>query len=190
MPLQLNLSNNRLCGVWLEKGWDEHGTQKGNYDAEGITAIADALRVNSGLTSVNVLSNQLYGESADMLLEVKAEKSNLQTLCGLTHEETELNFCNRGLGPGDAMLLAPEISVMGRLTAMDLSSNNLNHVGVSAVCEAIQSNKETKLASLNMGNNRFGPVGAKSMAAMVAVTGALTEVWETCQPTTSYRLFS
>ena len=43
-------------------------------------------------------------------------------------------------------------------------------------CEAIQSNKETKLASLNMGKNRFGPVGAKSVAAMVAVTGGLTKV--------------
>ena len=39
-------------------------------------------------------------------------------------------------------------------------------------CEAIQSSKESKLASLNMGDNRIGPVGAKSaVAAMVAVTG-------------------
>ena len=41
-----------------------------------------------------------------VLLKVKAEKPNhLWTLCGLTHEETELNFFNSGLGPGDAMLL-------------------------------------------------------------------------------------
>ena len=39
-------------------------------------------------------------------------------------------------------------------------------------CEAIQNSKESKLASLNMGDNRIGPVGAKSaVAAMVAVTG-------------------
>jgi Ran GTPase-activating protein (RanGAP) involved in mRNA processing and transport len=57
-----------------------------------------------------------------------------------------------------------------------LSSNELNDDGVSAVCEAIQSNKETKLASLNMGANGIGPVGAKSVAAMVAITGALTRV--------------
>jgi hypothetical protein len=55
-----------------------------------------------------------------------------------------------------------------------LSSNSLEDEGVSAVCEAIQSNKETKLASLNMAINSIGPVGAKSVAAMVAVTGALT----------------
>jgi hypothetical protein len=59
--------------------------------------------------------------------------------------------------------------------ALDLSFNDLNDDGVSAVCEAIQSNKETKLASLNMGANSIGPVGAKSVAAMVAVTGTLME---------------
>jgi hypothetical protein len=32
-----------------------------------------------------------------------------------------------------------------------LSNNDLRDEGVSAVCEAIQSNKETKLASLNFG---------------------------------------
>ncbi len=47
---------------------------------------------------------------------------------------------------------------------------------VSAVCKAIQSNKETKLASLNFRYNGIGPVGANAVAAMVAVTGALTKL--------------
>ena len=42
--LQLDLANNQLCGL----GWQGRGT----YTAEGITAIADALRVNASLTSV------------------------------------------------------------------------------------------------------------------------------------------
>jgi hypothetical protein len=44
------------------------------------------------------------------------------------------------------------------------------------VCKAIQSNKETKLTSLNFERNHFGPVGANAVAAMVAVTGALTKI--------------
>ncbi len=107
---QLNLSNNRLCGVWV----DVYGKQKGNYSLKGIHAIADALRVNGGLT------------------------------------------------------------------ALDLSLNELKDEGVSAVCEAIQSNKETKLASLDMGLNSIGSVGAKSVAAMVAVTGGLTSLDLSC----------
>jgi hypothetical protein len=35
---------------------------------------------------------------------------------------------------------------------------------------------ETKLASLNFGNNYFGPVGANAVAAIVAVTGGLTSL--------------
>ena len=57
-----------------------------------------------------------------------------------------------------------------------MSFNSLNDEGVSAVCEAIQSNKETKLASLNFKNNHIGPVGANAVAAMVAATGSLTKI--------------
>ena len=53
-----------------------------------------------------------------MLLKVKAEKLNLRTLCGLTHEETELDLSFNSLGPGDAKLLAPEISVITSLTSV------------------------------------------------------------------------
>ncbi len=44
MVLQLDLSNNQLCGI-------DHNDE-GTYTAEGITAIADALRVNGSLTQV------------------------------------------------------------------------------------------------------------------------------------------
>ena len=42
--LQLNLSGNKLCGVNI--------FGEGTYNAEGITAIADALRVTASLTSI------------------------------------------------------------------------------------------------------------------------------------------
>ncbi len=45
MVLQLDLSNNQLCGRI------DHNDE-GTYTAEGITAIADALRVNGALTEV------------------------------------------------------------------------------------------------------------------------------------------
>ena len=60
---------------------------------------------------VNLLSNRLDADSASMLLEVKGEKPQLQTLCGLTHEETELDLSRKDLGPADAMMLGPEIAV-------------------------------------------------------------------------------
>ena len=88
---------------------------------------------------------------------------------------TELDLNGKYVGVEGGMVVAGLIPVMGSLTALDLSFNNLKDEGVSAVCEAIQSNKETKLASLNMGANSISPIGAKSVASMVAVTGTLME---------------
>ena len=52
-----------------------------------------------------------------------------------------------------------QLTSAGGLTALDLSCNDLKVEGVTAVCEAaIQSNKETKLASLNMGASSIGPI--------------------------------
>jgi hypothetical protein len=137
----LNLSSNQLCGL------DDRGT--GTYTAEGITAIADAMRVNGALTSLNLRDNQLCG----------------------------LDEIGRGTYTAEGITaIADALRVNGALTALDLSSDCLKDEGVSAVCEAIQSNKETKLTSLNFRNNEIGPVGANAVAAMVAVTGALTSL--------------
>ena len=80
--------------------------------AEGAKLLAEALSVDGSITSIDILSNELDIGSADLLLKVKAEKPNLCTLCGLTHEETELDYRYSNLGPGDAKLLASEILVM------------------------------------------------------------------------------
>ena len=53
--------------------------------------------MSKSLTAVNLLSNGLDADSASMLLKVKEEKPQLQTLCGLTHEETKLDL-QQGLG--------------------------------------------------------------------------------------------
>jgi hypothetical protein len=51
MVLQLDLSNNELCGR------DRYG--EGWYSADGITAITDALRVNGALTKLSLAQNKL-----------------------------------------------------------------------------------------------------------------------------------
>jgi Leucine-rich repeat (LRR) protein len=221
----------------------------------GAKNVAKMLGVNGGLTVANLLGNQLDAESAKMLAEIAKQKGI--SLCGIRRDQTTANFHFRQLKLPDAILLASDLSqavvtggltslnlssntfcsvtatafvkasqvqgssfnegdkvvyqgkemivsrakdrdgrigmtdlpdmsglnaladafhVNGTLTALDLSFNNLKDEGVTAVCEAIQSNKETKLVSLNFGNNGIGPVGANAVAAMVAVTGGLTKI--------------
>ena len=93
-----------------------------------------------------------------------------------TEPVESLDLSGKNLRVASAIVIASLISVNGSLTALDLSNNELKDEGVSAVCEAIQSIKETKLASLNFRANGIGPVGANAVAAMVVVTGALTQV--------------
>jgi|EP00900_Chrysochromulina_parva_P003819 hypothetical protein len=112
-----------------------------------------------------------------MLAEVAKQKGI--SLCSILRDQTTANFSNQNLKPPDAILLASDLShavVTGVLTALDLSFNDLKDEGVSAVCEAIKSNKETKLASLNVKKNGICSIGAIAIAAMVAVTGGLTSL--------------
>jgi Ran GTPase-activating protein (RanGAP) involved in mRNA processing and transport len=165
MVSQLDLSSNELCG--LDRGG------RGTYTAEGITAIADALRVNVGLTKISLAGNKLGEEGTKAICEALKQNKILKEL----DLSGYVGYVGSNIGgAAGAKHVADMLGVNGGLTALDLSSNDLKDEGVSAVCEAIQSNKETKLTSLNMGKNRIGSVGAKSVAAMVAVTGALTSL--------------
>ena len=46
--MQLNLSNNQLCGIYR----GAFGRLEGTYDAGGITALSEALNVTASLTKV------------------------------------------------------------------------------------------------------------------------------------------
>ena len=78
--------------------------------------LAPALGAMASLTSVSVLGNEFDTDTAAVFLKVKEEHPKLKTLCGFTHEETELNLRIQGLGPADAMLIAPELGAMASLT--------------------------------------------------------------------------
>jgi Ran GTPase-activating protein (RanGAP) involved in mRNA processing and transport len=200
----IDLSRNQLCGIS-----DDWTCQQGTYTTEGITAIADALRVNGVLTKLSLAWNKLEEQGTKAICEALEQNRTLRELdlsgrnniggeaatkhvadmLGVNGGLTSINLSNNVLcgvdnwGQGTytaegitAIAHAMRVNVNGALTALDLSSNDLKDEGVCAVCEAIQSNKETKLASLNFKNNGIGPGGANAVAAMVAVTGALTKM--------------
>jgi Ran GTPase-activating protein (RanGAP) involved in mRNA processing and transport len=170
----IDLSRNQLCGL------DAYG--QGTYTAEGIIVIADALRVNGALTSVDVGWNDITGNVAQELATVVLSKPTLEIFCNIPIKKlradslSELDLSGKGVGVTGALVLANLLPVTGALTTLDLSFNDLKYEGISAVCKAIKSNKETKLASLNVSGNFIGPVGANAVVAMVAVTGGLTSI--------------
>ena len=93
MVLQLDLSNNQLCGI---DHYDE-----GTYTAEGITAIADALRVNGALTEVNL-------DGYALLVKKLKGTDPVETL--------DLSGKGENLGVASLVVIASLISVNGALT--------------------------------------------------------------------------
>ena len=71
--MQLNLGENMLCGL-------NPYTGGGTYDATGITALAEALRANASLTSVDLSSNGLGPAGVKALVDGGAFTGSLTSL--------------------------------------------------------------------------------------------------------------
>ena len=78
------------------------------------------------MNKLNVLSNFIGTEGAQALVD--AAPQQLQTFCSFEEGQTEANLSGQGLGVGDAVLLAWELTtgyVSSSMTFLDLSSNQL-----------------------------------------------------------------
>ena len=69
---QLNLSSNQLCGV--------DGLGIGTYTVEGITAIANVLKVTASLMRVDVRLNSLGEEGEEVLRTAVEGRSGLELI--------------------------------------------------------------------------------------------------------------
>ena len=189
MVLQLDLSGNELCGLSYYNDGD------GTYTAEGITAIADALRVNGALTVIDLRYNKLDAESAKLLAEVAKQKGI--SLCGIRRDQTTADFSDQDLNPPDAILLASDLSqavVTGALTATNLLGNKLDAESAKMLAE-VAKQKGISLCGIQRDQTiadfspharqgrgppmRYGPPDAILLASdlsQAVVTGALTEV--------------
>jgi hypothetical protein len=135
--LSLNISNSFLVrglfqgntyGWDVSKGHTKPEDNSANYaaDATGIIALANVIPDMRAISSVNLLKNRIPVEQAQELVKIMQSKEKLVTLCGLSKEETELDFSPRSgqcLRAGDAVLIANDISDMGALTSLNLAGN-------------------------------------------------------------------
>ena len=150
------------------------------------------------LTSLDVRHNDISGTAAKQLasavlesnwmeffslIPMKAEHNLGTTSSRLVPKNQkpgilgfELELSNRGLGPVEAHVISSLAAQNVALTSLLLGGNSLKDEGISAICEAIQSNKESKLASLDISGNSIGPEGVKKVVAMAAAALSLTEV--------------
>jgi hypothetical protein len=75
-------------------------------------------------------------------------KDTLTTLCGLTGVETELDFSSQGLGAGDAVLIANDISDMKAISTVIVNTFPLPIQDIKSKAELDFSGKELKVEDI------------------------------------------
>jgi hypothetical protein len=119
--LKEHLTLKSLCGnSGEEMELDMSGKRIG---ADGAIMLAPEIAGNGAISSINLLKNHIPVEQAQELVQIMQAKEELFTLCGLSKEETTLDFSGQCLHAGDAVLIANDISDMGALTKLDICNN-------------------------------------------------------------------
>jgi hypothetical protein len=80
---------------------------------------------------VDLLKNDIPVEQAQELVRIMQSKEKLTTLCGLSGDEATFDFSNQGLGPGDAVFIANDISDMGALSTVTFTAGTAALVRLS-----------------------------------------------------------
>jgi Ran GTPase-activating protein (RanGAP) involved in mRNA processing and transport len=179
---ELNIACNRLGCKTLD---DRHGA-----DTSGVIALADVIPDMGALSSANLLGNKIPVEQAHELVEIMQSKEKLTTLCGLSKEETELDFSRQGFGPGDAVLIANDISGMEALTSLHIGRNNIHEretremreimgiamrmASMKILCEI--PFKDKTLTELDVSGKNLGMEGALVVAEYLDGSGAISSV--------------
>jgi hypothetical protein len=138
--------------------WND--TYFGFVPLSGIQAIATAIK-----DMANLLGNYIPVEQAQELVKIMQAKEKLTTLCGLSKEETELDFSDQNLGAGDAVLIANDISDMGAISSFTLSGGRYHDI-----CdwkEAPAVTMETSMTEADLSGKHLGVGGAIMLSAFL-----------------------
>jgi Ran GTPase-activating protein (RanGAP) involved in mRNA processing and transport len=141
MAIAMRMDNMKvLCEVpFKDKALTELDISRKTLGKEGVLVVAEYLDGNRALSSADLLGNCITVEQAQELVKIMQAKEKLTTLCGLSKEETELDFSDRNLGAGDAVLIANDISDMGALLKLNISNNAIGAEqkgGLQRICLA------------------------------------------------------
>lgn len=101
------------------------------FGDSGATAVAEALKINTALTSLNLDYNNIGDKGAAAIAEALKGGTAL----------TELMLENNKIGNGGAIALAEALTVNEVLRVLDLKMNNIEEIGVAAFAEAVKVNR-------------------------------------------------
>ena len=74
---------------------------------------------------MDILGNNVGEEQANNLIQLLDGSDTLQTLCGFTGTETELDLSGRNFSASCAILVANEVKVNSAMISLDIPNNKL-----------------------------------------------------------------
>ena len=197
----LNISNNKLVG---EKGSGKfekkrltgaklrRAKRRGKPEQEqveimepdfsGLVALADGIKNNGAMVTVNMMGNKIGKEQLSKLQEMMKAHPALVSLCGIADDATEANLSGIKMDADDAVVLADELPAKGALVKLNLSNNgincNLNGEAAAApgkaLADALAVN--TVLKELDLSSNYLKQPFAEAFAVGLSANGALVKL--------------
>jgi Leucine-rich repeat (LRR) protein len=164
-----------LCEIpFKDKTLTELDVSGKNLGMEGALVIAEYLDGNRAISSVNILKNHIPVEQAKELVAIMQSKEKLATLCGLSGEETELDFSNQNLRAGDAVLIANDISNMRALVGTIKQLNIARHLnGTTCIVTSTQL-PDDSLRVIELHSGRQWVISRDNLHLQGKTNGALT----------------
>jgi hypothetical protein len=138
----LDLCRNELCSVRDADGRD-------TYTAEGIKAVADALRVNPSSASLNLSNNDIGGH----------------------WDYSTRSMVSTPEGPA---AIAEALKVNASLTECRLRGNNLGVEGWTVIFNALCDAPNSKITTWDLSEEYLGPEIAKPLSEYISVSASLT----------------
>ena len=187
----LNLANNNLgqlalCRGWeYEKGWTSSGwvnksegttcQQREPTERAAVIALAEAVKTNTNLTTLNISNNSIGDEGKEAMGEAVREGGSIKYLTcsewSIGPETTELDVHDKGLCSADATLLAGVLRNNEKVTKVDVLKNDIRGGGFRALQEVFEERSTLESICgasgelLDLSGKDLGVADAKIVAA-------------------------
>jgi len=160
---ELNLDNNNIGGYFDDMFYWVS-------TPEGPAAIADMIKINSTLSSINLSCNGIGAKGAGDLSEALKINASL----------TSVDLAYNDIGVEGASHLSEALKTNASLTSLNLYGNDIKAAGARHLAEALKTNKS--LASIDLAGDPFvllcigGDEGAVHIAEMLKINRTLTSI--------------
>ncbi|KAF9390109.1 hypothetical protein CPB97_009911 [Podila verticillata] len=129
---------------------------------KGAQELAETLKINSTLTTLDLQGNSIGGHGAQALSEALKINSTLTTL----------EFQDNKIGDNGAQELAETLKINSTLTTLDLQGNSIGDNGAQDLAEALKIN--STVTTLDLQINKIGDKGAQALAEALKTNLILT----------------